>query len=93
MRMRVKSIEVSEKHGTSKRTGQPYTIREQFCFWENAATGEVRRVTLSLREGQEPYAVGQYNVSDESFGVDRFGGLAVERLRLEPVAQAARAVG
>jgi hypothetical protein len=84
IKVTVKSEAFETKSGTSRKTGQGYSIREQTGY---AHIGEeVRKITLSLGREQSVYAVGGYIVDDASFTTDNFGGLVVGRLVLKPLA-------
>jgi len=83
MKLRVKAQQVNERKITAK-TGKEYTFREQQAVVE---LGEERRViNLSLDDTQAAYPVGEYEVLDGSFEVDRNGNLALKRrLALKPL--------
>ena len=83
MRIEVKSTATTTKSGTSK-TGKPYSIIEQDA-WIDMANGERRKVKFSVEDGTKPYALGVYELDDESFFVNQFGGLEIGRIRLVPV--------
>ena len=85
MKIVIKSAEVSAKNVISKRTGKPYTFREQTAFLTDGE--EVRRFYVTLQDGQNPYAPGEYVLSSESFRVTPYGALEIGRLLLMPVPQ------
>lgn len=87
MKLKVKSVNVFDRKITAK-SGKDYVFREQEAIVE---MGEERRImVLSLEEGQQPYPVGEYEVLDASFEVDRNRNLALKRrLALKPVTVAA----
>jgi hypothetical protein len=90
MKLKVKSLGVFERRITAAKTGKAYTFREQEAVVE---MGEERRIiVLSLEDGQAAYAVGEYEVLDSSFEVDRNRNLALKRrLALKPITVAASA--
>lgn len=89
MKIEIKSAEVREKAGTSKRTGRPYSIREQSAYLHVAGEAYPVRCVLQVEDGAEPYAPGVYETADE-LRVGDFGRLAVSRgLRLVPLKRAA----
>jgi hypothetical protein len=90
MKIEVKSNEVNVKSGNAKRTGQPYTIREQTAYLHVEGEAYPQRCVLNLEEGQEPYVPGIYETSNELY-VGDFGRLAVSR-RMRLVPSAARKV-
>jgi hypothetical protein len=88
VKIEVKSTAVTNKSGTSK-ANKPYSINEQEA-WIDMANGERRKVKVSLEDGAKPYTPGFYELDDESFFVNQFGGLEIGRIRLV-AARAARA--
>lgn len=94
IKVEVKSTEVVTKSGVSARTNKPYSIREQVAVYaflfdrDGRANPYPTRVTISLRDEQEPYPVGLYTLAPESFYVDRFNALSLG-LVLRPMAQPA----
>jgi len=85
MRIVIKSAEVAAKNVISRKTGKPYTFREQTAFLTDGE--EVRRFYITLNDGQNPYAPGEYQLSSESFRVTPYGALEIGRLLLVPVPQ------
>jgi hypothetical protein len=69
------------REGTSTKTGKPYKLNEQEAF-VNLPNGEYRQIKLIVTV---PYAVGSYELSDESLVVDGFGGLKIGRIVLKSV--------
>ena len=90
MLLEVKSVEVTTRSGNAKATGKPYVINEQIVMV--ALNGELRKVKVALENNAPPYPLGAYQLTDESFFVDRFGALAVGRLKLRPVPASAAKV-
>jgi len=78
MKIEVKSSEVKVKSGNAKRTGRPYTIREQEAYLHVPGAAYPERCVLNLEDDQEPYAPGIYETSNELY-VGDFGRLAVSR--------------
>ena len=84
MKIEIKSNDVGVKSGTSKRTGKPYSIREQVGYLHQDGEAYPVRCVLNLEDGQEPYAPGVYETANELY-VGDFGRLAVSRsMRLVP---------
>jgi len=54
--------------------------------WVELPSGETRKVRVRVQKGAQPYAVGVYTISDESFGVGKYGDLQVDSLKLVPIA-------
>lgn len=84
MKIEVKSVATTKKSGVAKATGKPFEITEQEG-WIDFPSGERRRVKIALEDGANPYPIGAYGLSDESFFVNGFGGLEIGRLRLQAV--------
>jgi len=78
MKIEVKSSEVKVKSGNAKRTGKPYTIREQEAYLHVPGAAYPERCVLNLEDDQEPYAPGIYETSNELY-VGDFGRLSVSR--------------
>lgn len=52
----------------------------------HTSDGQVRKFTLSLAQGEAPYPVGEYTISDESLQVTQYGGLELARnIKLVPL--------
>jgi len=89
MKIEVKNSEVKVKSGNAKRTGRPYTIREQEAYLHVPGAAYPERCVLNLEDDQEPYAPGIYETSNELY-VGDFGRLSVSRgMTLAPVRKAA----
>lgn len=82
MHIEIKDNTVEIKSGNARATGKAYTINEQTAYL--VTQDERKRIVLSLRNGQTPYAVGRYLIASDSFVVDQFGGLKIGRLSLTP---------
>lgn len=68
-----------EKSGTAQN-GRPYHIRKQFGFLHTPSSKYPRQINFGLADSQiGPFAAGFYEVSDESFYVDKFGNLALSQ--------------
>lgn len=78
MKIEVKSVDVNVKAGTSKKTGKPYSIREQGAYLFVEGEPYPQRCVLQLGDEQAPYGVGLYDTADE-MRVGAFGRLEVSR--------------
>lgn len=78
MKIEVKSSEVNVKSGTSKKSGKPYSIREQVAYLHVQGEAYPQRCVLQLEDEQQPYAPGVYETANELY-VGDFGRLAVSR--------------
>ena len=78
----VKSADVELKRGTSK-AGKPYEIREQHAYI-NLGKAYPVEFRFSLDEGRAAYSPGNYIVDPSCLYVDRYGQLALGRIRLLP---------
>lgn len=82
MQIQIKDLNVSQ------RMAKGYTFRTQNGW--TTLDGEVRKVPISLEEGQSPYEVGVYTLGDGSFYFGDYGRLMLGRLELLPVRAGAR---
>lgn len=80
LQIEIKGTEITSKT-FQKRAGGTGTIFEQ-VGWLDLPSGERRRVVVNPPGEREPYPVGLYVISDESFYVDQFGGIGISRLKL-----------
>lgn len=91
----VTSQEVRTRSGTSQRTQRAYNLREQEAYFFKSGAQYPEKIKLTLEDNQPAYAPGVYELSQESFYVDRFGGLAVKprlvpkKPQVQPVANKA----
>jgi len=93
LKIEVKSPEVTQKSGVSAKSGKPYNIREQEAYAHVfGRDGKLQlypvRISLTLADDAAPYAPGVYQLDPSCIYVDRFGGLAIARPRLIPLASA-----
>lgn len=89
MKIEVKSADVNVKSGTSKKSGKPYSIREQVAYLHVQGEAYPQRCVLQLEDDQQPYAPGVYDTANELY-VGDFGRLSVSRrMTLQPVRKAA----
>lgn len=94
LRIEVKSPLVQEISGVSK-AGKPYNIRKQ-TLWaytydqQGNPNPYPERIETSLADGQVPFEVGQYTLSDRCFFVGDFNSLDIGRLVLDKVINAVR---
>lgn len=82
MLIRIKSSEVFQRSGTSKR-GSAYTLREQKGYV--VLGDEVRRITFRLPRDTQAYPVGDYLLQPSSFTTDAYDQLTLTDLVLKPV--------
>jgi hypothetical protein len=76
LKIEIHSDQVEQKSGMSN--GRAYNIREQHGFAHLGADPYPTKIKLRLKEGQPPYAPGQYTLHDHSFKVGKYGSLEVE---------------
>lgn len=90
MRITIETTNVTQKGGTSQRTGKPYSIREQEG-WLHTGARYPLACKLALGKDQAPYQPGDYIV-ENALTVDRFCALVVNRdLRLVAAPRATKA--
>lgn len=73
----ITSTEVKSRSGTSARTGNPYSMREQFGYLHQQGQPYPTKIKIALEDNQPPYYPGNYDLSPNSFYVDKYDGLAV----------------
>lgn len=89
MKIEVQSTEVTTQAGLitkGPRQGQPYSIRKQVVWVYLSSAPYPVRAVINLDDNAQPYPVGNYELSEQSFYVDKFGSLALGRLHLIPLA-------
>lgn len=91
MRITFFDTNVSVKSGTSKKTGNNYSIREQEGSGENSRFRTPVRLTLG--DQQAAYEPGVYELDyEKALQVDRYGGISlVRQLPLKRVADLPKA--
>lgn len=90
--LEIKSAAINERRGTTKG-GRAFTIREQHG-WVHIGKDYPQEISMQLDNDQAPFPPGDYVIDQRSLYVDRFGQLAIGRLKITPVmaeAAAARA--
>ncbi|WP_109014409.1 single-stranded DNA-binding protein [Novimethylophilus kurashikiensis] len=90
LKIEIKSAEIETRHGTSARTGKPFTIRSQIAYahtLERNGTPRAypERISINLEDDDQPYPVGTYTLDDRSVYVGDFGRLMLGRPVLVPV--------
>ena len=76
----IKSEQIFEKSGTSK-LGKPFRIREQSGYVDLGKAYPVE-IKVPLDETSPPYTIGRYTINPGCLYVDRYGQLALARLKL-----------
>lgn len=77
-------VSIDSRSGVSKRTGNPYTMNEQYAYaWLGGDYPEL--IKISLEDGQPAYPAGFYTVHLSSFKVGEFNRLQINRLVLIPM--------
>lgn len=91
----VREEKIDGKHGTSRKTGRPYSIFEQPAF-VSLPSGETRRITLQHEEGDKALPVGKYEPKPSAYWVGDFGALSIstrakhwDAVKAAPVTKAA----
>lgn len=72
----IRDANIDGKHGTSRKTGKPYSIYEQPAF-VTLPNGECRRITLQHEEGDKALPVGRYIPKPSAYWVGDFGALSI----------------
>lgn len=84
---------VNVRTGVSGKTGQNYSIREQYAYMHKPGLTYPERIKVMLGDNKPAYAIGNYDLHPDSFFVDRFGGLACRPVLVARPAETARKVG
>ncbi len=90
MKIEIQSAEVITQSGLiskGPRQGQPYSIRKQTVWVYLAGSPYPVRAVINLEDNAAPYQPGDYVLGEQSFYVDKFGGLALGRLQLIPASK------
>jgi len=77
-------VTFEEFSGVSKATGNPFKMRNQFCYAYLGDDYPVK-VKLNLEDGQPPYPAGNYKADLASYKVGNYGSLMIDRLKLLPI--------
>jgi hypothetical protein len=89
LRIEIKSPLITEISGVSK-AGKPYNIKKQIGWaYTYDQQGDLNpfpeKIEIGIADGQSPFPVGNYVLSDKCIYVGDFSSLTVGRLILEPV--------
>lgn len=76
----IKSLEIHERRGIS-RSGKPFHIREQFGYIDLGKPYPLE-TRISLDQAAAAYPPGPYFLDPGSIYVNRFGQLAIGRMKL-----------
>lgn len=79
----IKLPHITQKAGIS-RNGKPYNIREQFGYLDMGKPFPVE-VKIPLEQDAPAYPAGQYVVDPGCIYIDRYGQIALGRIKLIPV--------
>ncbi len=85
----IKSDQIVTRNGISKRTGQPYLMREQeawgfICGGDGRVPPYPTRISLQLEDNQPPFPAGNYILDPSSIYVGQYSKLSLGRIRLAP---------
>ncbi|MDH5434099.1 MAG: G5P family DNA-binding protein [Gammaproteobacteria bacterium] len=79
------NVQVNSHSGTSKKSGNQYTINTQVAFFDSGTTKFPIEIKLNLDEGQKPYPAGDYSICPTSFIVDTYKNLNLSRIKILPI--------
>lgn len=82
IKIEVKSDEFEVFSGTSKRTGNPYSIKKQQAYAHLPGKPYPSEISISLADDQEPFKPGNYTLSPESLKINNWGNLEIGRVVL-----------
>ena len=86
MKIEILQEPIDERKGIARSTNKPYHMRMQNAYLHNDNRYPVR-FQISLRDQQQPYAAGMYELEPDAIYVDRDNRLAIFP-RLKPAAKA-----
>lgn len=66
MHVQILPVKAAVNEGNAKATGKPYRIVKQAALFFNAK-GEAAAISIQPPRDGEPYAPGNYTISEESF--------------------------
>lgn len=82
LKIEIEKQETRNVNGTSNRTQKPYNFEVQTGWVYLPGDPHPTRIDITLDQGSSGYPVGQYELSPESFRVNRFGQLEVGQIKL-----------
>jgi len=77
IKIEIKSTERFNKSGVSKRTGKPYSIDSQQAYLHQPNKAYPVECSVNLKEKQDVYPIGFYDLTEDSIYVDRFKNLVL----------------
>lgn len=89
IKIEVKNPGTEHVTGTSKQ-GRPYSFYRQSAYAHLPGKAYPVEFEMTHDQASDAYQPGFYSIDPSSIYVDRFGGLALGRLKLVPVQAAAR---
>lgn len=89
LRIEIKSPLITEISGISK-SGKPYNIKKQIGWaYTYDQQGDLNpfpeKIEIGMADGQAPFPVGNYVLSDKCIYVGDFSSLSIGRVILDPV--------
>lgn len=78
LNIEVRDTSTLPKRGVSKKTGKPYSFKEQKAYAHLEGKPYPQEIVVSLDDDQPPYREGFYTLAPESFYVGGFMSLAVK---------------
>lgn len=89
MKIEIAEQRVQNVSGTSGKTGKVFSINKQVGWLHMEDQKYPVRIEITLDDNSTGYPPGQYEISAQSFYVDRFSQLQVGRLKLRPIVASA----
>jgi hypothetical protein len=80
----VKSAEVTDRSGV--KAGRPWRMVTQSAWVQLPGKPFPVEVTITLRDGQVPFAPGDYVLDASAGWVSRYGNLELDLAKLKPIA-------
>jgi hypothetical protein len=77
----VKSVDVRTMEGVARRTGRPYSMREQMA-WVDLGKAYPQELAILLGDKQDPFEPGVYELREDAVSLDRNRNLQIDARRL-----------
>jgi len=84
VRVEIKSEDIKTFSGVSSKTGNSFSIRSQDCWFYTHKEPYPLKFQITLRDTEEAYKKGFYQIAADSFFINRFNDLGF-RVKLEPI--------
>jgi hypothetical protein len=87
MHIEISEEKIDSRHGTSQKTGKPYSMYWQVGYMHQAGEKYPLKMNIPCEDGQAPFKVGNYDLLDSAFQVNQNGNLELRRFSMPLVAR------